>query len=836
MTRNKQHPDQSARPSPSNLQAAPPPSHPSRFRVPWIAGLCALLAITTLAAYWGVQRHDFTFDDDSYIVGNTQIQDGLNAKSLRWAFTSTEEANWHPITWLSHIVDVQLFGLDAGKQHVTNLLLHMANAILLLLLLFRLTGALWRSAFVAALFALHPLHVESVAWIAERKDVLSTLFWLLTLFAWLAYVRSKKAGPYALTLALFALGLMAKPMLVTLPFTLLLLDFWPLHRLTLPLRGRSKEIKALLWEKAPLFAMAAASGVITFIAQRSGGAVQTLAGLPLSERAANAARGYVAYLGKTFWPSALAVYYPHLRAGLFAASTIAAIGALAVLTVVILRLGRKAAPYLSFGWLWYLGTLVPVIGLVQVGDQAMADRYTYMPLVGIFTAAVWGTADLARDNRVLRHAAMGMGLAVLAVLLILTRRQAAYWADEETLFGHTLAVTSNNWLAHTNYGLALYQKGRIKEALAHYKEAVRIDPDAFDAHNNLGVAYNNGGRVDEAIAQYHEALRIQPRSAVAFYNLGLALAKKNLWSEAITHYQKALQFKPDLPEARLNLGLALKHENRTSEALEQFEAARRLKPRASQVLNEMGMAYETMGSYPEAIAHYQAALKLKPDFAEALNNLGVALAKAGRTPEAIECLTKAATRYPELADAQSNLGNALKQAGRLEEAAAHYREALKVKPDFPEALNNLGLVLEKTGRYDEAIPYFSEAIRVNPDYADAQSNLGVALAMTGRNAEAIEHYRQALRIQPDSARTLDNLGLALGMMSRFPETLEQFRQAVLLNPDFAEAHCHLGIGLIQARRFEEAREQFQQALRINPGFEQARAGLAAAENALHGGR
>ena len=447
--------------------------------------LVTLLVLTTLFAYRRSLSSDFiTLDDPWYVTANTRVQEGLNSGSFAWAWTAFDASNWHPVTWLSHMLDVQLFGLDAGKHHLTNLLLHCANAVLLMILLFRMTGALWRSALVAFLFALHPLHVESVAWIAERKDVLSTLFWLLTLWAWLAYTRSKKPGPYALALALFSLGLMSKPMLVTLPFTLLLLDFWPLGRATLPLRGQGVTVKRLLWEKAPLFAMSAASCVFTLIAQRE--AMQNLSFLSPAERVANALKAYAGYLDKMVWPSKLAVFYPYHQTGLLTGSAAAALLLLAALTILALKLARRA-PYLCMGWLWYLGTLVPVIGLIQVGDQSMADRYTYVPLIGIFIAAAWGLADLTGENRTLRHAAAALAVVVLAGSFAVTRVQTGYWTDAETLFGHALEVTSDNWVAHNCLGISLAFKGRMNEAVLHYAEALRINPRHSDIHNNMAL-------------------------------------------------------------------------------------------------------------------------------------------------------------------------------------------------------------------------------------------------------------------------------------------------------------------------------------------------------------
>jgi len=694
---------------------APPPPIPRRRPLLLSAALCVALAIATLAAYGGLHSNGFImFDDDEYVTDNTHVLKGLTGESVAWAFTNGDTANWHPLTWLSHMLDVRLFGLNPGRHHLTSLLLHVLNVLLLFLFLLRLTGAPWRSAFVAALFALHPLHVESVAWIAERKDVLSTFFWLLTLIAWLAYVRSKKAFPYVSAMAFYALGLMAKPMLVTLPFTLLLLDFWPLQRLPLSRGGWSQALKGLLWEKAPLFAMSAASSVVTVIAQRSWGAVQTLDQLPLAWRVGNAMRAYAAYLGKAFWPSSLAVFYPHPRAGVWTSSGIIAVLVLAGVTFLVFRLARKA-PYLLFGWLWYLGTLVPVIGLVQVGEQAMADRYTYIPLLGVFIAVTWGAAELAERRPLTRRAVAAAAVCLVGVVFVLTRIQTGYWRDTETLFGHALAVTSDNWLAHNAFGLAAYGRGNPREAIAHYMEALRINEGIPDVHNNLGLALSDVGQTDQAIEHYNAALDIVPDAPIPLDNLGVALLKLNRPAEAAERFERALKTRPDFPDARHGLGLALTRENRLSEALEQYEKALRLKPDSAEFLNDMGLALGGMNRLEEAIERLEQAVTIKPDFVDARINLGVALDHAGRTAEALE----------------------------------QFQRALKIKPGSAKALDNLGLALARMNRMPEALERFQQAVVADPESADAQCHLAIALTRAHRFEEARGHFEQALRVKPD---------------------------------------------------------------------------------------
>ena len=719
MSRSK-HRNGSSRPSSpdrhAGLPAAPKPA-PPRPRAVFPAAICGALVIVSLITFGGLRSSGFTsYDDTDYVTENAHVRKGLSGESIAWAFTSTDAANWHPLTWLSHMLDVQLFGMDAGRHHLTSLLLHTLNGVLLFLLLFRMTGALWRSAFVAALFVLHPLHVESVAWIAERKDVLSTLFWLLTLGAWLAYVKSKKVAPYALAVAFFALGLMAKPMLVTLPFTLLLLDFWPLQRLVFPLKRHYEALKGLLREKAPFFVLSAASCFVTFVVQRDKGVVATLKNLGFGVRLANAALAYASYLGKTFRPSSLAVFYPHPHVGLFSWAVLGSVMLLVAVTVLAFRSAERA-PYFAFGWFWYVGTLVPVIGLVQVGAQGMADRYTYIPLIGIFIAVSWGLAALARAVPRARMAAPAMAVASLAVLIPVTHAQAGHWAGTVTLFEHALEVTSDNYLAHYNVGFYLYSQGRKEEAIAHYREAVRIRPDYWEAHDNLGNALADKGLDAEAIEHYHRALRINPGSSKAWNNLGVSLVGTNQTSEAVDCFQKALKIKPDFAEAGNNLASALKLQNRTSKPMELYLETGPVKPDPAQAMNDAGLSLGRMNRLPEAIERFEQALRINPDYAEAHINLGVALDHENRTPEAID----------------------------------HFQQALRIKPDSARALDNLGLALGRMNRLPEAISRFQQAVQMDPNFADAHYHLGLVLARTRRFEEAREHLRKALQLNPDSA-------------------------------------------------------------------------------------
>ena len=511
--------------------------------------ICLFLVVSSLAAYWQVSGHGFVaFDDREYVTVNEHVKAGLTAAGVHWAFTTPSHAhNWHPLTWLSHMLDCQLYGLEPAGHHLTNLALHVLNAVLVFLVFRKMTGAVWRSGFVAALFALHPLHVESVAWVAERKDVLSTCFWLLTMWAYVHYVRRGRARWYWLSVLLFALGLMAKPMLVTLPFVLLLLDYWPLQRLE---AGRSTANGVSRWwtglrllrEKAPFFVLAAVSCVMTVRAQQQ--VIKSEQLYPLAARVGNAVVSYVSYMGKMVWPTRLSIFYPHRGEELTVWPVVGATLLLVGLTVLALRLRRR---YLITGWLWYLGTLVPVIGLVQVGMQGMADRYTYIPLIGLFVIVVWGLGDLLARWRYRRAVLTALGAAVLLVCGAMTRSQVSHWKDSVALFGHAAEAIEDNAWAHYNLGLALRHREPPDhgQALVHFQETVRIDPTHAEAWGNAGVLLAERGDLDAAIAHLSEEARLLPEDADAHRNLGLAYARQGEFNRAVAALKRVTDLRPD---------------------------------------------------------------------------------------------------------------------------------------------------------------------------------------------------------------------------------------------------------------------------------------------------
>ena len=627
------------------------------------------------------------YDDGQYVWENLHVQGGLSKEGVSWAFTTFEAANWHPLTWISHMTDVELFGLDAGWHHRVNVLFHLANTALLFLVLWRMTGGLWRSAFVAALFAVHPLHVESVAWVSERKDVLSTLFWLLTMGAYLGYVRRPSVRRYVPVFVFLALGLMCKPMLVTLPFVLLLLDWWPLGRMSREGSPVSEQwrlsmpmVFRRIWEKAPLLGLSAISCVITYIAQSQGKAVVSLGRITIGPRLSNALVSYAIYLEQAVWPSSLAVIYPHptiLGSSIPAWKVAGSVLLLAGISFLAWR-ERQRRPYLAAGWLWYLGILVPVIGLVQVGGAAHADRYTYVPLIGVFIAAAWGVPELLPE-RGWRQLTLGVSAAaVLAVLAAATYYQVGYWRDNITLYSRSLVVTEGNWMVLSNLGAAYESRGEHSKASTYFLEALRIKSDYPPAWYNLGVSTGSLGRQEEAIGYYREALRLEPVYSLAWNGLGLAQTKLGRNQEAAESFAEAVRIDPDHLDAWYNLGVV---------------DAR-------------------LGRNQEAIASFRQSVRIKPKYASAWYNMGLAQARLGRIREAAENFAEAVRIDPDHGNAWFNRGVAEANLGRIQEAIACFRETVRVKPDFAEAWYSLGVVYEKLGRRNEAEESFREARRL----------------------------------------------------------------------------------------------------------------------------
>ena len=587
-----------------------------------------LLVLLVALAYLQVTENGFMtgFDDGVYVTGNAHVRAGLTLDGLRWAFTTNHAANWHPVTWVSHMLDWQLYGSNPSGHHFTSLLLHAANTLLLFLLLCSMTGQARRSLFVAALFAVHPLHVESVAWIAERKDVLSTFFGLLTIAAYLRYVRVPRARRYLLALAAYVLSLLSKPMLVSLPFVLLLLDYWPLRRREAP--------RSLLLEKVPLIALALASCLVTLWAQHSGGTVISTAGIAVGVRAANAAVSCVDYIAKMLYPLRLAAFYPHPSTTLPAWQVVGSVALVCAGFASALACAKRK-PYVTVGWLWYVITLLPVVGLVQVGAQAMADRYTYVPLIGLFIALTWLAADAyaamaSRDGSSWRAAVPAVvGSAIVISLALHTFAEVRYWRNNETLFTRAIEVTRNNALAHYNLALDLQNRGRSADAARHYLAALRIDPKMARAHLNLGTVLLKEGCFEEAYEAFDAALELQPGSAGAYQGIAAALAGQGRAAESAECYREVTRIEPNNDLAHYNLGNALFRLGRLDEAAEEYHQAVRFNPSLVGAHHNLGVVFQHRGQNALALKEYRETVRLSPDDPKEHDALAVVLCSLG---------------------------------------------------------------------------------------------------------------------------------------------------------------------------------------------------------------
>lgn len=744
--------------------------------------ICLLLAAITLFVFWPVIHFDFVNFDDPDYVNNRHIQKGLTASGIAWAF-----GTWHPITWVSHMLDAQFFGKDPAGPHFVNLLLHTANAVLLFLVLRQLAEALkdrtegaarisridtnWPSAFVAALFALHPVQVESVAWVAERKGVLSTFFGLLCLFVYAKYVQTKSeirnpkpeekpkfqiSEPgvyYFLALVFLALGLLSKPMLVTMPFLLLLLDFWPLGRLEgTQGRGPSEEgarkvFIPLVLEKIPFFGLAIGSCILTLLTQGKAGAFQSLEHYSASSRFENAVMSYVHYLSKTCWPVGLATPYPRVFHWPF--------GEVALVAVLLLGLclaaiaARRKLPFAVTGWLWFFVALIPVNGIIQTVAQAVADRYMYLPSIGLFILVTWAAyAVVARGWIPKTVCGIAAGILLL-VCAARTRDQLGVWRNSETLFKHALAVTKGNVIAQYNLGMYYQEHGRPEEALASYRKTLGMKPDHADALNNIGYLLTGQRRYNEAIHFFEAALKAKPDSIEARNNLGYALCLAGKTDEGIAQYRRALKSKPDHVGVLNNLGNVYAQKRQFQDAIPYYEKSLQVDPEQAVAQYGLAHALDSIGQLDPAIEHYRLAVRQSTNYADPHYDLGLALARKGEFDEAIKQFREAVRLKPENATFRFSLGKALAMSQRFGEAIVTYQEGLRIAPTNAEAQSAVGSALATLGKLDQAIPYFKESLRLRPDNPFTHYFLAKALASEGKYEEAAPHYAQALRLKPD---------------------------------------------------------------------------------------
>jgi protein O-mannosyl-transferase len=706
----------------------------------WLVAV--LLILMTVALYWPATHNDFiNYDDDVYVTANGHVQGGLTAENIPWAFVNPVSANWHPLTILSHMADCQLYGLKTWGHHLTSILVHAVNTMLVFLLLHRITRATWRSAAVAAVFALHPFHVQSVAWVAERKDVLSTCFGLLALILYVRYVRIRTnqrqlaSGSYLCSLVFFAFGLMSKPMLVTLPCVMLLLDYWPLQRYQVA--GSGFGFQRLVFEKLPFFVLAAGSSVVTFLVQEHGGAIMAMDDYTLENRVVSALISYCRYLEKSFWPTDLAVFYPHVAQWPMLEAMLAAVllGGITASCFLV----RRGHPFCLMGWLWFVGTLVPVIGLVQAGEQSMADRYTYFPSLGLFIVVVWGAHELAGRSRYRAVAVAAAFLACMVACVLLTRQQLGYWKDSETLFRHALAVTDDNTLAETDLGLAVLGKGRVDEAIGHLQTAARLQPTAAEVHNNLGLAYLNQKQYHEAIEQFQIAINLKPSHAKAHGNLGLAFFGKNDFDGAVREFQATVDLQPDFDGAQVNLGFALLKSGRTGEAIGQLQGAINRNPDDGNARFNLGVAFSSEGRLDEAIVQYQEAIRINPNDADAKNNLArdselkKETERAATNPAALNNLAWRLATSPIAGLRNGTLAVKLaEQACQL----TQYRAAVMV--------GTLAAAYAEAGRFDEAVATGQKACALASEFGEA--------GLLQRNRELVALY-QAHRAYHEPAQS-----------------------------------------------------------------------------------
>ncbi len=733
-------------------------NHPAPRGKATTAVVCLGLACLCIATYGRVWNQDFVhYDDSIYVFENEAVRAGLTAESIKWAVLHPQLGHYHPLPMLTYMLDVTLFGVNPGAMKIVSLLFHTAAALALFLAFLRMTGALWPSAFVAALFALHPLHVEPVVWISSRKDVLSGLFFGLTLLAYARFAERPSLLRYLAVPLCYGLGLISKSSLITLPCVLLLLDYWPLQRL-----GQSEErafegraVAYRLLEKAPLFLLAGGSALLAYHAQTSGGGILgSVDQFPLHVRAGNAALSYGRYVFQVFWPFHLAPHYPHPGAGI--AWTWVVVSAVAVMAISGAALwGWRRYPFLLTGWLWYLGVLVPVIGFVQVGGHGSADRYTYLPLTGFFLILAWGGAALAKKGRPAKALCAVAGVVAVLLCAGISWVQTGYWRDSETLFRHAIAATNTNARmhdslagilitrgdyeeaiehcraaiddyypypnAHTNLGSALLETGHTEEAIEHYRVALQIDPNHNKAHYNLGNAYYRQRELDKAAHEYQETLRLNPRFTSAYFNLGIVYTAQKRYGDAAAMYREVLARDPGNFRAEQRLQNVLQRLD-SGEGNQQTPAPTS-RPNNAAVRNAEGTRLFNKGNFKGAAAAYREALRTAADNASYHSNLGNALFKLGQLNEAVAEYQEALRLDPTLADARNNLGSLYFSRGQLDEAIQQFRKAIEAVPQHLNAHNNLGICLQRQGKLEEALAAYAEVIRIDPNHSGARDSI-----------------------------------------------------------------------------------------------------------------
>jgi len=674
--------------------------------------ICLFLVIVAVIVYGQMLGHDFVyFDDNRYVVNNAQVKAGLTADNIKWAFSTLHLEFWHPLTWLSLMLDTQLFGVNPGGYLFTNLLLHILNSLLLFIFFKRATGSVWQSGMVAALFVLHPMHVESVAWIAQRKDVLSSFFWMLTMLGYLYYVGRPGLKSYLAVLLPLICGLMSKSMLITLPFVLVLMDYWPLGRLQY--EGSAKTflfaLLSHLREKVPLIAVSVAASVLTYLAQQSGGGIKSAAAVSLADRISNALISYVAYLAKMLWPFQLACFYP-----LPDSFSLWRVGGALLLLVLITGGAVRSArryPFVIAGWLWYLGTLIPVIGLVKIGAFSMADRYSYVPLIGVFIIFIWGVPALLVNITYRKALMTGLAMLALALCLLTARNQARIWQDGLSLFTHAQKVTSDNWFAHIALGRDMLRRKKFDTATEQFYETLRLKPNYIPTYIVLGFTYARQNKLAEAIAYISEAERMNPNLVEVQQSLGILYEQTGDLDNANRHFKKALEIEPENATVHKYLGNLLAAEGDLDAAIDHFAESLRIQPGDARVHYNLGLTLAKQDKNETAVAHYLAALKLDPANAEA----------------------------------HYNLANTMVKQNKLDDAAEHYQKALDLKPDYIQALLNLAFVYASNKEYDRSISLLVQSTKLQPDNPILYYNVAGLYAIQNKKAQSIQWLETAFQ-------------------------------------------------------------------------------------------
>lgn len=702
----------------------------------WISLILVLLVLTI---YYQVRNFEFiNYDDHAYVTSNYYVLNGISKASLKWVLLADVGSNWHPLTMLTHMLDVALYGFNAGAHHLTNVQFHILNTILMFLVFRLLTGDLWKPAFIAAIFAVHPLHAESVAWVSERKDVLSACFWLLTMLSYVWYHKKPSRLKYWLTLLGFSIGLLAKPMLVTLPFVLLLMDYWPLRRFE---NGRGEIIEAIL-EKLPFLIITISFSIITFFIQKLTGAVSDLSAFPWFVRAANTVVSYVTYIYQTFWPVRLSVFYPYPSE--FSLATYVSAGAFILTLSILSWVFRRRFPYLFVGWFWFFGTLIPVIGIVQVGMQAHADRYMYIPMTGLMIAVLYGSADFFQHFRVSRTYVVALMVSITICISYLGYQQVSRWQNSYTLFEQAIENTHNNELAYYSAGTYLYNQGHHEKALAYLERARQISPNDPYIYLNLYAIVQNKKDSDKMDAYYQSIQKLNPTKGALQARLGVIELNRKDYAKAETYFRKALSFNSADADSLNFLGIAVEEQGRPYEGLSYFKHAEELKPENSFIQRNLGIAYRNLGRLEDAIIHSGKALSLDPGNNQYLEQFRSLLKERKKLKtKSMELQAKIAAE-PNAAESLLELALIDGLLQRQNDELKHLEEAVKAKPDFSEGLDHLGIAYARRGRYGDALGNFQKLSKLEPNESKWDYKIATVQARMGASAAACTSLQAAI--------------------------------------------------------------------------------------------